>query len=243
MCNNNAVQPIFIRDTTMLSSSVSWKLPLLCFLLYLPFVDAVDHVVASYFLGDHSKFHAPAWSWAVYKYGLIPGQLLCAASALIFVASFFAHRLSSLQRPALYLCLTLAIGSGLFGHALFKQFWERPRPKQVALYGGTYPFCSLTTPYRGPADRHLRSLPSGHATMGFYFFALYFLGRRLGRRWLAWTGLCMAIVLGGLLSWVRLAQGGHFFSDIIVSMLLMWLSAYWVDRVYAHISKRCQSQE
>lgn len=238
------------------SSSLFWKLPLLCFLLYLPFADGIDQATASFFLGGRSKFHAPAWCLWVYRYGLLPGQLLWCASALALLLSFLpVHRFSwgkqndesslhmpctsstshsSLRWPAAYLCLTLVVGSGLFGHAVLKQFWQRPRPKQVTLYGGGYPYCSLFSPYKGPADRHLRSLPSGHATMGFYFFALYFLGRRVRRRWVAWTGLVAGIVLGGLLTWARLAQGGHFVSDIVVSLLLMWMAAYWIDRLLAH---------
>lgn len=132
---------------------------------------------------------------------------------------------------ASYIFLTLLVGSGLCGHAILKQFWARPRPKQTMLFGGKYPYHPVWKPYLGDKDRYLRSLPSGHATMGFYFFALYRLGRRMQKRWLAITGLFTALLLGGLLSWVRMAQGGHFFSDITISCLIMWLSACFLEPI------------
>ena len=190
----------------------------------------LDLAIARYFLRPDGRFHAPAWCLFVYTYGLIPGQLLFFGSSFFFIASSFSARFKRVRWPALYIALTLIIGSGFFGHAIFKQFWNRPRPKQVVLFGGKYPYCSLTSPYTGPSDRFLRSLPSGHATMGFYFLSLFFVGKRLGRRWIRRGGLCITVSLGTLVAWARLAQGGHFLSDIIVSMGLMWMTAYWLDQ-------------
>jgi lipid A 4'-phosphatase len=208
---------------------LSWLLPFILFLLYIPFSSTLDLAVANHFVQSDGRFHAPAWCLFMYTYGLLPGQIFFVGSVVVFIASFVAPRFIRLRRPALYIALTLIIGSGIFGHAVFKQFWNRPRPKQVALFGGKYPFCPLTKPYKGPSDRFLRSLPSGHATMGFYFLSLYFIGKRLGRRWIARGGLCITAGLGTLVAWARLAQGGHFLSDIVVSMLIMWMTAYWLD--------------
>jgi lipid A 4'-phosphatase len=213
--------------------SLLWIAPLLLFLLFLPFSSDIDLDVASFFLSSHSRFKAPNWCLFVYNYGLLPGQLLFLGGFAAFIASFWKNSIFYLRWPALYICLTLLVGSGLFGHAFFKQFWERPRPKQVNIYGGKYPFCPLLSPYQGPSDRFLRSLPSGHATMGFYFFSLYFLGKRLSSRRLSWTGAAAAVFLGGAISWARLAQGGHFVSDIVASLIIMWMSAYWLDRFLA----------
>ena len=209
---------------------LSWLLPILLFLAYLPYASALDLAVAQHFLQPDGRFHPPSWCLFIYTYGLIPGQILFVGSVLLLVASPFSTCLRRFRRHALYIALTLIIGSGVFGHAVFKQFWDRPRPKQVVLFGGKYPYCPLTSPYRGPSDRFLRSLPSGHATMGFYFLSLYFVGRHLGRRWISRGGLCITIGLGTLVAWARLAQGGHFLSDIIVSIGLMWMTAYWLHR-------------
>lgn len=216
-----------------INTSFLWKIPLLLFLLYLPFSSTLDLKVASFFLGPNERFKPPQWCLVIYTYGLLPGQLLFLVSVAVTIASCRVKSIAHLRWPCIYLSTTLLVGSLLFGHVILKQFWPRPRPKQVVLYGGKYPYKPLLTPYIGPSDRFLRSLPSGHATMGFYFFSLYFLGKRLSRRYLAMSGLLASATLGSLLSWARLAQGGHFLSDIIVSGIIMWMSAYWLDRYLA----------
>ena len=208
---------------------LSWLLPLTLFLLFLPYASTIDLAIAGHFVQSDGRFHAPAWCLFIYTYGLLPGQILFAGSAVVFIASFFAKQFVRFRSYALYVALTLIVGSGIFGHAIFKQFWERPRPKQVVLFGGKYPYCPLTQPYKGPSDRFLRSLPSGHVTMGLYFLTLYFIGKRLGRRRLAQAGLWITIAMSSILAWARLAQGGHFLSDIAVSMFIMWMTAYWLD--------------
>jgi len=212
--------------------SLFWKIPLVAFLLFVPFSSRIDIATSSFFLGGKEYFQAPAWCWTVYRYGLRPGQFLLAASAIVLVIGLLIRK-NNIWKPALYLSLTLCIGSGVIGHGLLKRFWQRPRPKQVTLFGGKYPFCPIYTRYTGPVDRHLRSLPSGHATMGFYFFSLYFLGRRGRKRWLKITGLSAAAIMGTILAWARLSQGGHYLSDIVTSALIMWLTALWLDVLFA----------
>jgi membrane-associated PAP2 superfamily phosphatase len=63
--------------------------------------------------------------------------------------------------------------------------------------------------------------------MGFYFFAVAFLGRYYGSKRLLYSGLLMALGLGGSLSYARMAQGGHFLSDVLFSALIVWLTTIW----------------
>lgn len=209
-------------------------IPIVLFLVYVPMSSFLDLQIATFFANVQHKFHPPSWTWTVYRYGLIPGQLLFVVSFCTLCVGIFFWRKSPVTKASLYLSLTLVIGSGGVGHAMLKQFWPRPRPKQSILFGGKYPYLPLWKPYTGNKDRNLRSLPSGHATMGFYFFALYFVGKRYQKRWLACTGMLVAILLGGLLGWIRMAQGGHYFSDIVVSCLIMWLSAAVLDTFFAN---------
>lgn len=210
------------------SSSLFWIIPLVLFCLYLPFCSAIDLYVAHFFSVDR-QCSAPHWTWLVYTYGLIPGQLLFIGSGVICLILFVLRARTLPFFIALYLSLVLIVGGGLISHGLIKQFWQRPRPKQTTLCGGTYPYCDIFTRYSGEKDRNLRSLPSGHTTMGFYFFSFIFLGIRLKRRFLTIAGIVLSIILGGILSYARLVQGGHFLSDIILSLLIMWQSAYWIE--------------
>ncbi len=216
-------------------TSLFWKVPLFSFLLFLPFSASIDLAVCRFFVGEAGRFQAPAWCWTAYRYGLRPGQSLFIVSSALFIIGLLIRK-KRVWNPALYISLTILIGSGVVGHGVLKKFWQRPRPKQTILFGAKYPFCPIYTRYVGPADRHLRSLPSGHATMGFYFFSLYFLGRKMGKRWLKIIGLIAAFSMGALLSWIRLYQGGHYFSDIVMSALIMWMTAYFLDRLFTKLS-------
>lgn len=210
-------------------SCLWWTVPLALLFCYIPFSSIIDLKIAHFF-SIAGKFKAPKWTWAVYTYGLIPGQILFASCLLTCLVLFLQNVRSRLFFSSLYICLTLVIGGGVISHALFKQFWQRPRPKQTVLFGAKYPFCPIWKSYKGKKDRHLRSLPSGHATMGFYFLSLYFVGRRLKKIYLALFGIGMACFMGTLLSFVRFFQGGHFFSDSVLSLFIMWQTCYWLDR-------------
>jgi lipid A 4'-phosphatase len=209
---------------------VWWLLPLVLFFCYIPFSSAIDLKIADFFSVE-GRFKAPKWTWNVYTYGLIPGQILFVISIVTAFILYFPNARSRLFVPSIYICLVLIVGGGLVSHAIFKQFWQRPRPKQTTLFGAKYPFCPLWKSYKGKKDRNLRSLPSGHASMGFYFFALCFVGRRLKKKYLALFGITMACFMGTLLSFARFSQGGHFFSDSVLSLIIMWETCYWLDRV------------
>jgi len=213
-----------------------WNTPLIAFILYIPFSEQIDLNVSASFLGPEGKFQASTWCWKIYRYGLRPGQLLFVTSIITTCIALLLRKRKTFLH-ALYVSLVLIIGSGIIGHGIFKRFWQRPRPKQTILFGSKYPFCAIYKRYTGPVDRHLRSVPSGHATMGFYFISLFFLGRRLNKKFLAITGIALTLILTFLLSWARLAQGGHFLSDLLAACVIMWTTAYWLDILFDKLER------
>ena len=124
--------------------------------------------------------------------------------------------------------LTIIFGAGLIIDKSFKDHWGRPRPKQTIEFGGTQPFRPFYKPHFFNPEPS-KSFPSGHSSMGFYFFSLVFVGRRLGKRWLFQSATMLAIVLGALLCYTRMAQGGHYFSDVLMSAAIMWWTALFFD--------------
>jgi lipid A 4'-phosphatase len=128
-------------------------------------------------------------------------------------------------RAALYLVLALAIGPGLVVNAILKDHWGRARPSQTVQFGGDKQF----TPALVPASQCERncSFSSGHAALGFSFVAFAFLATDRRRRRLA--VLC-AVAAGGLLGLGRIAQGGHFLSDVVVSGLLVTATSWLLHR-------------
>jgi lipid A 4'-phosphatase len=124
-------------------------------------------------------------------------------------------------RTAAFLLLALAIGPGILTNVVLKDHWGRARPAQIVAFGGTHAF----TPAAVPAAQcdHNCSLASGHAALGFFFVSFAFLARTRRRRWL---GQGAAIVLGTLFGLARIAQGGHFLSDVVVAGLLVYATSW-----------------
>jgi lipid A 4'-phosphatase len=120
-------------------------------------------------------------------------------------------------RSAAYLLLALGLGPGLLVNTVLKDHWGRARPSQVTEFGGHEPF----TPAPLPAANCWRncSFPAGHPAMGFYLVSFAFLVRDTRRRRVAEAG---AIAAGAVFGLARLAQGGHFLSDVVFSGILVY---------------------
>lgn len=175
------------------------------------------------------KFSTNLFFELMYKYGVVPAQITCSVAGLIFILSFYRHKLLSLRIPAAVICLNLIIGSGIISHFILKESWGRPRPRQVVEFGGKQKFHPYFIPGTKPQPEPSKSFPSGHSTTGFYFFCLYFLGKRYNKKALKLSGLILGFALGGMLSLARVMQGGHFVSDVLMGALIMWETAYFLD--------------
>lgn len=162
------------------------------------------------------------WS-ALYHYGVIPAWVLAGGALALLVASRWKPRLAAHRRTFVYLVLVMAVGPGLVVNTAFKEHWGRPRPMDVPEFGGRYEFVPVWN--KGEPDRG-QSFPSGHASTGFYFVALYFVLRDRPRRLraaLAW--LAFALAFGAIIGMARMIQGKHFLSDVVWSAGFVWLTA------------------
>ena len=148
--------------------------------------------------------------------------------AVIFVISAASgKRLLALDRKAaLFLLLSLAIGPGLMVNSVFKDHWGRARPAQIMQFGGD----KIFTPAFVPSDQCDRncSFPAGDPSMGFYLVSVAFLIPVATRRRQAIIG---AIGFGALLGIERMAQGGHFLSDVVASGFLIYAASWLLYRV------------
>jgi len=194
-----------------------WALMLLlCALLYL--FPQTDLWISGLFYTPGEGFlqHHTPWERLFYK--SVPVVLI--ALYLGALSLWLYNRIGGRGLPAfggrklLYIMLVGALGSGLIVNATLKEHWGRARPVQTEPFGGHKQF----TPPFVFSDAGGKSFSSGHTSGAFALLPLVFLARR--RR----AAVLAAVLLyGGAVSLARIAAGGHFFSDVIVSILIMYI--------------------
>lgn len=145
--------------------------------------------------------------------------LLSSISLLILIIlTFFGKVYAGLNRKNLiFLLLSFILAPGLVVNTVLKDHWGRARPAQIKEFGGK-------AEHRPPLIishecKKNCSFVCGHASMGFAFLALAFLYRRRQKEI-----FCASVISGALIGLVRIAQGGHFFSDVIFSFFFTYIT-------------------
>jgi len=183
-----------------------------------------------------NKYFTPPNEWAfnrmpiprlIYHYGNIPALIVSIGGLLLFIFSFSKAAILRFRLIGSYLVLAMIIGPGLIANTILKDNWGRPRPREIVNFGGNYAYeepLSIDTSSPG------KSFPCGHATTGFYFFALALVLRKWRPR-LANGVLLFAVVWGTVIGWIRIGMGGHFASDVLWAGGLVYLSSYAIYRL------------
>ncbi|MFA7406083.1 MAG: phosphatase PAP2 family protein [Pelobacteraceae bacterium] len=156
-------------------------------------------------VGDQEPWHF------LYRIDRVPAIALgISGLAAALIGSIYKQR-RHWVRPGLFLVILLALGPGLIVNTVFKDYWGRPRPREVSQFGGNKVFLH---PWQKGIAHKGRSFPSGHSSAAFYLAAPFFVFRRRKPRMAAWwmTG---GLLFGILMSVARITQGGHFLSDTV----------------------------
>jgi membrane-associated PAP2 superfamily phosphatase len=125
-------------------------------------------------------------------------------------------------RAVIFLLVTLILSAGVLTNLTFKSYWGRPRPVVVTQFNGPEQFVPWWDP-RGSCD-HNCSFFSGEGATAFWTFAPAALAPP------AWRPLAYAAatLFGVVTSVLRMAFGGHFFTDVaaagLVTFLVIWLA-------------------
>jgi membrane-associated PAP2 superfamily phosphatase len=124
-------------------------------------------------------------------------------------------RLDGSARRAGVLVAGLALGSGLLVNGVLKSMWGRARPVQVEAFGGEAAFTPAWTLSDNCLDNC--SFVSGEASSAAWMVAVVAL--MVPPAWRPWA-LPAVLTYAGALSLNRLAFGGHFLSDVLLSWTL-----------------------
>lgn len=119
------------------------------------------------------------------------------------------------MRRMLFLLAGLALGPGLVVNALLKDNWGRARPIQTDLFGGDAGFTGFTGVWAiSDGCRNNCSFVSGEASSSMWMVcAILMLTPPTWRRWVTTPVIVYAVALSAN----RIAFGGHYLSDVLLS--------------------------
>ena len=122
---------------------------------------------------------------------------------------------------ALFLTLTLAIGPGLIANLILKDHWARARPIDIMSFSATDRFTPWWYP-TGSCDSNC-SFIAGEPSGAFWTVAAAAVAPPQWRI-LAYGA---AIAFGAGIGVLRIAAGGHFFTDVVFAGVIVYL-VIWV---------------
>lgn len=157
-------------------------------------------------------------------------DVLIAAVMVLLVASV-AAKLARPERPSpippntvVFLLATLILGPLLLVNVILKNTWGRPRPVQVDAFGGEAPYVEVWRITEW-CDTNC-SFVSGEASSAMWLVAAALVLPKPVRAPVAAAAIAYAV----LLSLNRVAFGGHFLSDVVISFGLTLLLIAVVHR-------------
>ena len=131
-------------------------------------------------------------------------------------------------RAVIFLLVTITLSAGILTNLTFKTYWGRPRPVVVTQFAGDQQFVPWWDP-RGGCARNC-SFFSGEGATAFWTLAPAALAPPAWRP-LAYAG---AVVFGLVTSGLRMAFGGHFFTDVsiagLVTFVVIWFAYAMIYR-------------
>ena len=152
------------------------------------------------------------------------------ASLLLMLGLYAARRFgrspfwAPTGRGVLFLLLTFAIGPGLLVNTMLKEHSHRPRPYQTTAFGGDEPFRPFYS-FDGACRRNCSFVSGEGATSAWTVGPALLLPP-------PWRGPAVAasLVFAACSGTLRMAFGGHYFSDAVFAVLLSWI-VLWIGWV------------
>lgn len=190
----------------------------------------IDLAVSDAFYAAGRGFPSAREGWLVAFRNSV--DLLAVAGVVILLGSL-AAKLVRPDRPSpigpnrvLFLLWSLALGPGLLVNVILKDHWGRPRPSMVTAFGGGSPY----VPVWQVSDFCARncSFVAGEPATAAWLVGFAFL---LPIRWRV-PGIVAAAVYALLIGLNRIAFGGHFLSDVLLSYGLTFLVMALLYRLF-----------
>ncbi|AFM26407.1 phosphatase PAP2 family protein [Desulfomonile tiedjei] len=152
----------------------------------------------------------------LYRYGEYSVVAFALGVLVLLIASWKGRVRREYTKPALVVILTVIIGPGILVNGILKEYWGRPRPVDTIEFGGQQRYRRVLQP---GTPGNGKSFTCGHCAMAFSVVsgaAFYPLHPTAAVTMVA-VGTAYGIVMGV----ARIAQGGHFPTDVLWSGILV----------------------
>lgn len=183
------------------------------------FFPQIDIFVSALFYSKESGFIANGTWYEYILYNSIQSVVTLTIILPIFIWLYNIAAKKNLlhvnKKVVFYLLLVVAIGPGIIVNDILKDHWGRARPAETTLFGGHKQF----TPAFVISDQHGCSFSCGHAAAAFFLIAPALLVRKRRALWMS-----LAVGYGFAISYIRIAAGGHFLSDTVVSFFIVYIT-------------------
>jgi len=182
----------------------------------------LDLQAATLFAGPQATLQAVQWWWVKLINLYVPALFRwCLFIALLgWIAATLKPRWQAWRLPLIFVVVAGILGPGLVVNWVFKDNWQRARPYQVEVFGGSKTFTRAAV-VTDQCNANC-SFVSGHVSCGVFLISIGLVHRRRQRRWAA------AGVLAGLaIGFSRMADMAHWFSDVLwafpITLGVSWL--------------------
>jgi len=152
----------------------------------------------------------------LYDYGEYPPVILALVCVWLYRAAQSGRFGPAYARPCLVVILTMALGPALLVNGILKKDWGRPRPADIAAFGGSSPYHKV---WQLGQSGDGKSFTCGHCAAGYAMASVASFGAV--HPIVTPIALVGGIAYGTLLGMARIVQGGHFLTDVIWSGVLM----------------------
>jgi lipid A 4'-phosphatase len=149
---------------------------------------------------------------------------LFVAPSIVALIAKFAYpekRLLVSGRTILFFLATITLSAGVLSNLAFKSHWGRPRPVMVTEFNGPWAFKPWYDP-TGACQKNC-SFFTGEGATAFWTYAPAALAPPPWRPLAYAAATAFAFATGAL----RMAFGGHFISDVLVSGLVSFLVVWF----------------
>jgi lipid A 4'-phosphatase len=196
----------------------------------------IDIETSRLFFSPEAGFKHKNHIIVVWIFRFIPNLTSAWIGILVLYVIYQIFRLKNkkevIKLPAIFLIISALIGPGFVVNYVLKENWGRARPNVISEFGGEKRFHRAGV----ISDQCVSncSFSSGHASMGYYFTSFAW----IVPIYLQNITFVATFLFGTIVGVGRIAQGGHFLSDVAFSFLIVTIVNYTSYSFWIYLKKK-----